>query len=471
MLNIKSIRVNFYIIFLFTLIINGCNSIISHDQQNVLTNVNGNTQISDIASKMNITETYTPSVPSIKPTIPNQSITATISPTLNPNEMPNLIVVYPYENDLYILKPKKLTSILIEKIYPTNDPILISQDSKKIVYEISNQGGGREINVVNADGSDNKTLTHSDNLEPNNDPDFMGNDPYNLQWIPNTHKLLFSTVSLFVGPPHSLRHNNLFVIDVDTGEIIRIYSAGAGGDAWPSPDGKKIVVTLGNSLFLASNEWKILYKEIITYEDYSSMPSSINWSPDSSRIGTIISSNNRHYNFYARPLHYGVKASIWLIESSSGIPSLIGTIQNYGSGLLSPTLDYIGYSIMNSEYEIANTYVSSLNGTTDLLLESNSSEFISFSPDGLHFAFTANRQISKTCGKGYSQQKVYIGSLDGERKLMHYELLNGLLKWVNNSQFVYISETSIILGDINGNSTQIGTIPGCIMNVEVKNID
>jgi hypothetical protein len=427
--------------------------------------------ISAVLTNGNTSEKHTPSVnPNLLQTSTHEN-NITLTTTPNTINIPNYLGVYPYQNALYILRPEIPTVMVTEYIDPIA-PILISDDNQRIVFEKLGLSGEREINSVNSDGSENKTLTQIDSIEQNDDPEFMGNDPYNLQWIPKTRKILFSTVYLRVGRPSSLYHRNLFTLDIDTGVINRIYSAGNGGEAWPSPDGEEIIITQRKSLFLASNKWTVLYKDIITYEDYDSMPSSIVWFSDSSRFGTIISKNNRHYSWdnFQYPFRANTDATIWLMETSTGEPYLTKTINNFGSGLLSPTLEYIGYSLVGPNHELFETHISSLRGSTNILLESNPSEFISFSKDGKHFAFTVDTQNNKECGNGFYEHNLFIGSVDGEKVLLKNKVLNGLIRWINESQFIYVNGLTLLIGDINGNSAQIGTLPGCIWNIEAKDI-
>ncbi len=62
-------------------------------------------------------------------------------------------------------------------------------------------------------------------------PDSLGTSPANLQWIPGTHTLTFTTRELFEGPG-MLLNNDLIAVDADSGSWNMRLMPGQGGMAY-----------------------------------------------------------------------------------------------------------------------------------------------------------------------------------------------------------------------------------------------
>jgi hypothetical protein len=476
MSNKKEKNIYFIVISTFILL-SGCNpaNIINSFTKTVPILIN-DTQSSSSHLIGTISVDHSPSETPVYTYNPTNKNTDILITTNKPIHIPNLIVVYPDidRGIIYILKPPKKPIVINEKT-DSEGTILISDDGQKIIYKTaySSIGSiGHEINVINSDGSENKTLTQVDNLEIINNIDKVGSDPYKISWVPGTHQVLFTTGYFSVGRPYWWPNYNLFDLNVDTGDLLRVYPAGDGGEAWPSPDAKKIVVVKNKTIYLSLIDGEILYRDIINYEEFSSMPASIIWAPDSSRFGLIISENNPHDN-YIHPLFADEDASIWIIDASTGIPSLMDIIREFAFGVLSPNLEYVGFTLIGTDYNLKDTYISTINGSNSIFIASSPSGIISFSQDSLHFAYYIGEHpnINPECKGETPQQKLYIGSLDGKKILINEVLSNGLFRWINNTQFIFVSGTTLNLGDIEGNSTKIGEIPKCLRNIIAKDLD
>jgi hypothetical protein len=250
-------------------------------------------------------------------------------------------------------------------------------------------------------------------------------------------------------------HNNLIILDLDTGSVSRIFKAGDGGTPTPAPNGKSVVVSRYGSVFLSSNSGKTIIPNFIP-KDYepASMWGSTNivWKPDSSRFGAVVPSADG-------------KATLWSVDTVAVLSSTVGTIPDFYDGVLSPTLEFVGYTTESGGYSV-NATISRMNGTEPILLASGRSWFDSFSPDGRYFIYYVGCGYPNDCSDSSKDKGFFLGSVDG----VSFPISGRSLKWINNSQFVYISNKSLRLGDIGGNYTELVHLD-FLLSFDAKDLD
>ncbi len=376
--------------------------------------------------------------------------------------MPNLRVAYTDDSGLLFVSPPnppvKLSEVRDLADVDGDSEISLSDDGTVIIYlkqSVDNQIS-IDLRVVNSvSGVDRALLTQvqAGGLEPASRGVWTSLDTYSLRWIPGTHTLLFSTKG--VTPPSGwMLHYNLFSLNADTGSILRLRASGNGGGAVLSPNGMKMTTSHCGSISLDSIHGATIKADVITYDTVlcrDNLQPMIMWSSDSSRFGSIVP-NGRDV-IPAEPMSEIPSAFIWLVDASTGEASLGGTIEKFGSGRLSPTLEYVGYSRPDRVNRSADElYLASVDGSFSTLLATGDSGFISFSPDGFYFSYYAKNSQDKT--------QVYLRSLDGNTFLVLDAEFPMYIRWINNSQFMFIQGDSLFLGDVRGNSSVIASSPG-----------
>jgi hypothetical protein len=123
---------------------------------------------------------------------------------------------------------------------------------------------------------------------------------------------------------------------------------------------------------------------------------------------------------------------------------LIGALDRCVFVELSPTLEYIGYTLPGADSSKNETYLSRVDDSEPTLLATGSSAINSFSPDGRYFFIF----VGENCSNG----KVIVGSLEGDA----ISVPGAVRIWINNRQFIYQQEDdTIMLGDVSGHWTQI----------------
>jgi hypothetical protein len=390
---------------------------------------------------------------------PTASVAPTVTQTVvpSPTSAPHLRVVYISGGNPWIVEPPAAPVQLsaVGSVYR----VYLSDDGAKVVYaRYPSLSAPAEIRAVNTDGSGDHTLLTPAQVGALEAPGgALYVDISTMEWIPNTHRMLLNTRGQFEGPGLSL-YDDLFLLDADTGALTPLLAAGSVGNAVPSPDGTKMAIARATSVSLARIDASdmhpnvITFPAVLTYSEYAFYPAIV-WAADSSRFGAIIPS--------PEPLGPSPSAAIWTVDASTGTPSLLATINNFRNGVLSPTLDRVGFIRPGADDSTDETYVSTLDESSSLHLATGSAGFYSFAPDGQHFAYFV----------GSSPQKVYVGSLGGGTVLVPGSLVR-MGRWINNSQFVYIlgpnASRTLQLGDVGGGSTLIATPTGDQTDYDAK---
>jgi hypothetical protein len=358
--------------------------------------------------------------------------------------MPHLRVAYGGMDGLWIVEPPAPPVKVSEILFPDN--LLFSEDGSRLTY-FTYAIAGSYIPIfgfLSVNNSGNFTLLHSINVEKV-EKGWDSTAAVNPKWIPGTHSLLVSVMAFDTAVSSGLwiPYMHLYKMNVDIGFLARVPMTGTGGIAIPSPDGKRLTISNCDKISLASIYGQILFSDVIPLEPSywpACLVRHIVWSEDSSRFGAIVPSDTG-------------SATIWSVDASTGAASNLAIIDPYGQGVLSPTLEFVGYSRWDDNKLASDATVTRVDGTSGILLYSGPSYFLSFAPDGRHFAYSVGCGSDSHCSVPPSDEGMYIGSLDGS----HLQVLGGGIKWVNKSQFVYISGKSLRLGDIGGNSVEIAS--------------
>jgi hypothetical protein len=389
----------------------------------------------------------------------NPPLTATVSPTAapSPTSEPHLRVVYISGGNPWIVAPPG-APVQLSAVGSVNR-VYLSNDGARVVYtRYPSLSAPAEIRAVNTDASGDRVLLTSAQVGALEAPgSALYVDIFSMVWIPSAHRMLLKTRGQFEGPGLQL-YDDLFLLDADSGSLTPLLTAGNGGNAIPSPDGRKMAITRSTSVSLARIDASemhanvITFTEVLTYSEYAFYPAIV-WATDSSRFGAIIPS--------PEPLGPAPSGAIWSVDASTGAPSLLSTINNFRNGVLSPSLDRVGFIRPGADASTDETYVSTLNESSSLHLATGSAGVLSFAPDGQHFAYYV----------GSSPQQVYIGSLGGGPVLVPGSIVR-MGRWINNSQFVYIlgpnASRTLQLGDVGGGSTLIATPTGDQTDYDAK---
>lgn len=217
-----------------------------------------------------------------------------ISPTeITPAGSGALLVVFVQDGNVGLWREDGSTTWLAQ----TGDAFIakISSDGQQVAYVRTYPSGSDELWVVNTDATNARLLSNP--LEPI-PADTLGIAISDFRWVPNSHRLGYSTRYIYEGP--SGPNADLSLIDTDNGAITPLFAAGQANEFSFSPDGTQLAIsTSGNygdvpgsvslyNLDLSNPRVNVLqYPSVSTYSEwaFSALPT---WSADSQHLLVVI---------------------------------------------------------------------------------------------------------------------------------------------------------------------------------------
>jgi dipeptidyl aminopeptidase/acylaminoacyl peptidase len=318
-------------------------------------------------------------------------------PTLDPTEEPVLPppfrVVYTDGGNIWMIEEGNLP---VQLTFDGGvERVLISPDGAKVVYTRGpSPEEGHELRTVNTDGSAEMQLLSFEqvaNIHPL--PDGVVRFEIGMMaFKPSTHILYFNTIEFFDGPG-LLKSDDIYTLDVDSGDLAVFLPADSGGDFHFSPDGTQLIVVRPESIDLINADGSdhmvdlLIYPPVTTYSEFRYYAQPV-WAIDSSVFGVAISS--------PEPLEEGIFGTISTVPAEGGLATERGIIEGdfyftqvFSAASISPNLDRVAF-IRESDGE-RRLYLANLDGSNVTLVDTGVITWESWSPDGEHFAFTQSQ--------------------------------------------------------------------------------
>ncbi len=222
--------------------------------------------------------------------------------------------------------------------------LAISSDGQWIAYTRSAVAPQVELWLVAAEAiegqpPENRALLTAADLSAF-DPAAFAVVPYLFDWIPGTHKIVFTTRQEFEEGLGLILYDDLRTVDTDTGEIGALLPAGEGGNPFVSLDGLQIAFTTPQGVHLVNMDGTnlrrdlVVFPQVVTYSEYQYYPR-VSWGTDSSEIVVIIPPSD--------PLAIPVLPTmVWRISAVSAAGELVGqlTDASFFGGDSSPAGDF-----------------------------------------------------------------------------------------------------------------------------------
>ncbi|MBN2555062.1 MAG: hypothetical protein JXA97_03900 [Anaerolineales bacterium] len=292
--------------------------------------------------------------------------------------------------------------------------VRLSDDGARIAYVRSTESGDNTLHVYNLDTSTEHLLLNESALDALLLPEagaYLRIDTANLMFLPDSHELFFSTRLEFEGP--GLRPNNdLYRIDVDTGELTPIFGQNGGGNLFLSPDGSVMAITTPITLRFAAIDGTLLgaerlsFEPVLTYSEFAYYPQAV-WTPDSRSVYTLIPSPD--------PLAPDAFATIWQIPwtdlppvSIQTIPGGLFMLDAFGSSWIDPNGENIASLETTGIGNERALSITPLAGGAATLIAAGTLEWEGWSPDGAIFSYS-------TLG---DDAALILASLDGSREVI-----------------------------------------------------
>lgn len=325
---------------------------------------------------------------------------------------------------------KRMSSVLVQ----TGDVqgLELSDDGKVLAFERKVGDHQYDIWMVNTDGTDERLLISTESLLTIR-PDLVDPIPISVRasyaWIPNTHKLAFSTFPIYRGIWASFDLDGLWVVNADNLEQKSLLQIGEGGEFVFSPDGQKIAITTPFSLSLVdpngSNRQEILGFPGISAGEFYYMPV-VNWSLDS------------RFLFINYTTDSG--STLWLFSVKDSPYTELGNFSNIVG--ISPNFSRIAYIYQNPEEPTQwQLHIANLDGSNGTVYAAATvMEFLSWIPESNAFIFNMD-------GNTFS------GNV-GERPMPLPINLNSMI-WVDTAWFLFTRDGELHLGKLDGENILI----------------
>ncbi len=312
--------------------------------------------------------------------------------------------------------------------------IRISGDGALIAILREGQDFRTSLWIIGFDGSNlREVITWNDLTGLKTSTDSQGTSAVNMQWIPGTHQLAFTTRDLFEGPGLIL-NDDLLVVDGDTGRWGYRLASGKGGMAAFSPDGKWMAISTAEKISimdLYGNPAPCLpltFLPVMTYSEYMYYPQPV-WAADGSRLAVVIPAADP----LAEPRQ---PSSIWIMDTHSGNPVLQTQVipQFLGPVSVSPDLQKFYYvretgQPVENKREIRTAQINGQN------------ESINFS-GGIPIMHGWKMGSDAFAYQAASQLAVTVNSMDGSIRNLAGTEGAFWFRWVDESRFIYAKRTT-----------------------------
>jgi Tol biopolymer transport system component len=183
-----------------------------------------------------------------------------------------------------------------------------------------------ELRVVGADGNGERRLVGSEDLpgvmgEPpaSSEPVRFDRQPLQVAWLPDNRTVAFNTrPGITWGLAH---HDDLWLIDTETGLLDPFLPDGQGGTFAFSPDGSRLLVSTSTAVAMldadgGNRRTLLTFEPVATYSEYAYHPMPV-WAPDGSYALVAVSSPD--------PLEPQAGANLWRLPLN-GDATLLGTV-------------------------------------------------------------------------------------------------------------------------------------------------
>jgi hypothetical protein len=325
--------------------------------------------------------------------------------------------------------------------------VFISDDGARVVYVWRSAPGAHgELRVVNGDGSGGAavllTAAQLDAFYPIAEGT-VGTDTSMIAFVPGTHRVIFNTYAIpeFMG---FMRHDDLWVIDADTAELISLRPGGEGGDFFITPDGSQMALITPTSVSMINTDGTnhrpdlITFPWVITYSEFLFTPLA-SWNADSSMVAAVIPSED--------PLADTISGSIWTIPADTGPATLVATISGnfyfhfWRNPAVSPDMSWVAFTRRvgadDEDLILAHT-----DGTGEVVYATGEVDWAGWSPDSTHFAYRFGEPSGMT-----------VGALGGAP----VPLGPGIdFRWMNDTEFLYLAGSAgawtLTRGSIGGST-------------------
>ena len=271
--------------------------------------------------------------------------------------------------------------------------VALADDASQVAYARELDYGSRELWAVNTDGSGARSLVDSATFQGMTlyEEDLTG-APLQLDWLPGTDLVLFSTRIFYEGPGLVPKHE-LWTVDSSSRTMTALAGIDQGGKFKIAPDGNQIAMVLPDQINLVNADGSDLremfsFPHIDTGSEWWYYPP-LGWTLDSTIVRLILPPEHPMFD-----LDMPTRIINLPIDGSS--PRIVGEIPTipvfYAESILSPDarqLAYVGPGPSGNP-RTGILYTSSFNGSGTEAYAEGQITLYAWSPDNRHFLYSVN---------------------------------------------------------------------------------
>lgn len=342
--------------------------------------------------------------------------------------------------------------------------VRISADGMRIAFtRRSAAEENSELYAINPDGSGETHLLSKEVLNSLY-PSPAGTEGFDIGQMafrPGTHTLFFNTLEVFEELGYR-KTDDLFMINLDSGELSAILPAAAGGDFVFSPNGNKIAIIRPDSIGVINGDGSdylpeiFTYSPVITYSEFQYYAQPV-WSQDSSVMGVALPSDD--------PLAEDAFGEVWQIPVDGDRPVSLGKLdgdfyftQVFSHSSLSPQLDRVAFTRATDAPNQRNLYIANADGSEEILFDKGAINWDGWAPDSMHFVYSVDDPTN------------LIVAADRGAPLL--DLAGTDLHWISKNEYILLSggpgNWRMVLGQIDGSREVISNPTGDFVDYDAS---
>lgn len=408
----------------------------------------------------NVETAVASTITALTPSLP--VITAEIhslpAPTTVPQVQPVRVSFVDSARNLYVWTDGTPAPIQIVNSEDVSESF-ISPDGNLIAFTRGSYGLSNELDVINADGSNQRVLVTPAAFAAMPRPaDSSGLVPYKINWIPNSHRLAISVRITFEGPGLQVG-DTLYAVDAESGTVSALVNPGQNFNFSFSPDGSWLVITRPTGIDLYTAAGALVAANVVSHEFVNTASeyawtASPAWQADSSNFIVVIPPKEPWVDSPGA-------SAVWKV-STAGVATNIysGVMSFFPAGISGFTPDLTRMAFTTRVGTPADNnwalHVANINGSADRIVDSGYfNQLPIWSSDGSSYIY------SKLTG---SISQAYL--VQGESSPILLGEINSLINicWIDNARYIVSSRTdggsSLLLGTIGSPGGVIFNDPG-----------